>query len=236
MKKVFIACCMICCVGILNAQLKVSLSYQLEQTEATAGEKSNGTLQADAIWQFSPYISTYSGIGYSSRTVSSYNYDINSPFICICCWGDCYLPDPSTPPTRLSNLEVPIGVRFNTPSFYNFEIGLSVGMAAVVNVARTSTEDEIITSTTERGVIEEINTVTTTTNDWNYAGSRVDVGLDIQYNISKAWQARLTGTISPLAWRSNGNAIGNFLTDHEYRPLEIRNNQSGLRLSVIRGF
>ena len=221
MKKVFLAICLTCCVMMVQGQLKVSLSYQMENqkdqttesgiiSESISSEYS-GTVQATALWQFTPNFSAYAGVGYNSQKMSiKQTIDFTNtrdPLFC----GVGY-PYENIETNQLENIEIPLGIRLNTASYKKFELGFSLGIVGIISNTVIDEYDGVNSFNYFNGIVSclaedniSYNAANNVNTQWRNSSYRMDMGLDIQYNLSTAWQIQLAGTWGAFDWKKRVN-------------------------------
>ena len=144
---------------------------------------------------------------------------------------------------QLENIEIPLGIRLNTASYKKFELGFSLGIVGIISNTVIDEYDGVNSFNYFNGIVSclaedniSYNAANNVNTQWRNSSYRMDMGLDIQYNLSTAWQIQLAGTWGAFDWKKRDK---NVPTNYEILTQEdktIVSSQTGLRMSLIRGF
>lgn len=236
MKKISLLIILSGCYSMVYGQFKLTISYQeehnkqnYEQLTTFAGgammpifDPHRGTTtQLEGRWIFSHYLSVFTGLGYSLK---EFNPNLGLPLFGILTPDGDFISDPTLRTHRFSNVEIPFGVRFNIPEYQNFEVGLSVAIITAFTMKETEFYGE--------------GDVPFPENTWSHYGNRLDLGLDVLYNINKSWGVLIAYTWSPLDYRTinlmaEGAIGGGMLLSNNNL---MKSGQQGVKLGIVRSF
>ncbi len=250
MKNLYTILFLFFCFTTSYAQFKLGLSVQYDEPRQNyhqllvptssffipQEEYHDGyTITANTIWTLTDYLSVHTGLSYTQK---EFDIMLPLPFFGLIVQSRGVIIDPLLSEHHFSNVEIPLGFRFNMPQYKKFEIGLSTTLVTSFTMVEVEKFESGLGELVFSDPLPAILEAEFRDNDWRYYGNRLDLGIDLTYQIGEKWEL-LTAFYFALYDFRNRNFMDSNTgeVEVEFSPKKvIKSGQKSFRIGVLRSF